>query len=422
MRLAERLLSKPASVKNTYIFNAAGAINAAVTMLGIQMLATRILGAEWAGRISADTTTVLLCYHLGQLNMRPYQCTDVKEAYSFSEYFTLKTMTVSLMILICLVYAGFRNLEPERCLFCLSFLAYKALASFSDCFWGMFQQRGRLDLAGLGMAVYELLGIGSFAAVLILTKRPGFAGLGMACLGLAHLLLYTLPIGSALDSIGLSSQWKKILTLITILVPLFAAGYFMNIAITIPKYALEMSHGEEALGIFAAVFMPAQSVLLASGFFFQPNLRPLAEYASKKDAGKFGSLLKRLFLAVVLLDAFIMVCAYLLAVPVLSSLFGLDFSPYRADIVMILAGGGFFALYTLFSYALIAMRKEKGMAVLAFLVLAAAAGLCALLTGPLSIRGAVLSYLFSMIAAALIFAVRTAGALAAIREGGTKHA
>ena len=407
MEFAQRLLSKPASKKNTYLFNAAGAMMSAVTMVMIQMTVTRVLGAEWGGRVSADSAAVLLCYHLGQFSMRPYQCTDVKETFSFQDYLSLKGMMVGLMILFCLFYVLFRRLSAERILFTLSFLAYKALESFSDCFWGMFQQKGRLDLAGLGMAVYECFGTVSFVLCLILAKRPDFAALVMACFGLAHLLLYTLPIGKQLEVPSFSGNGQKIRRLFAILLPLFAAGYFMNIAITLPKYALEMSHGEEALGFFAAVYMPSQGVLLASSFFYNPRLRTLAQMAEEHRKKEFRRLLIRLILTIAILDLCIMSGAYLLGIPVLSGLFSLDLSPYRSDLLRVLLGGGFFAVYTLMSYALIAMRKEKGMAVLAGMVLVFAGVLCFFLADRFGIHGAVLSYLFSMVFAAGLFSLRT---------------
>ena len=403
MELAERLLSKSASVRATYCFNAAGAFMNALTMLGIQMLSTRILGAAWAGMISADTAAVLLCYHLAQLNMRPYQCTDVKRTFSFSEYLTLKTIMVSVMTVLSLFYVFFRREEPQRLLFTLSLCAYKGLESFSDCFWGMFQERGRLDLAGLGMAVYELLGLTFFAAALLITRQPGWAALLMAVLGLLHLLFFTVPIGRRLDSVKLVNHRRRILLLFSILVPLFAAGYFMNIAITLPKYALEMSRGEEALGIFAAVYMPAQGILLASNFFFQPRLRTLAKLASENRTEEFRRLLFRLTAVTAALDLAVMAPAYLFGIPVLSALFRLDLSAHRRDLLLILAGGGFFALYTLFSNALIAMRREKGMAVLALICLGISAVLCFGLTKQAGIRGASESYFFSMLIAALLF-------------------
>ena len=407
MNLADWLLSKPASERNTYLFNAAGSIMAGTMTLVIQTLATRVLGPQWAGRISADVATVVLLYYLCQFNMRPYQCTDVNRKFSFGEYLTLKAGLTGLMFLICLGYVFLRHPEAERVMFCLFFCIYKAMESFSDCFWGMFQQKGRLDLAGLGMASYEILGIAAFAGVLLVTKRPGIAAFLMACLGFVHLFFYTIPIAKKLDTPELVNRWQKLLELIFILAPLFAAGYFMNISITLPKYALDLTQGEVALGYFSAVFLPAQGVFLTSGFFYNPRLRTLGVLASEKNGKEFKHLLVRLILVIFALTLLMMAAAYLFLTPVLSALFSLDLSPYRMDIVLVMAGGGFFGMAMFLIYAMIAMRRESGLFRLSLTALVLAGILDYFLAKALGIHGAVLGYVFSMLIASALFSWKT---------------
>ena len=408
--LYSRLLLMQPTQRKSSTLNAVNAVMNAVTMLVLQLLTTRVLGAEAAGRVSVDTATVLLCFRLGQLDMRPFQCTDRGRRFSFPDYFTLKVITACIMPVICLVYALIRGYGAERFIFCMALCVFKAEEVISDCFWGMLHQRERLDLAALGGAVYQLLGIAAFSAALLLTKRLDTAALCMAVLGLVHFLFYTLPLGLKLEKPGLSSA-SRILKLAGILIPLFAAGYCMNIVVTLPKYALDRFAGEAALGSFAAVFMPAQGVLLLCSILYYPRLTALAAFAEKHDRKGFQRLFTRMSAAIIALDLVIVLGGWLIGTPILSWLFHLDVAPYRAELVFILLGGGLFALYTWGSYALIAMRAQKGLLPLTLAVLAAGLGLNILLVPGSGLRGAALSYLFSMIFAALLILIKTGRAL-----------
>ena len=418
----DRLRELSANARRNYTFNTLSAAMSAVMMLLLQLLTTRVLGAEAAGRVSVDAATVLLCFHIGQLNMRPVQCTDLRERFSFSEYLTLKSITVALMLAICLVYVFARGYDAKRGAFCMAFCAFKALEAVSDCFWGMLQQKGRIDLAGLGGAMYHFTAITAFAVVLFASENLAAAALAMALAGAANLLLYTLPLSRYFDKARLSRRFGRIGRLVAVLVPLFAAGYFLNLAITLPKYALERYGSETAQGHFAAMYMTAQGVLLLCSFLYYPQLTVLARHAAEGDVAGFLRRLARLGAAIVLIDLAVAAGGWLVGTELLGLLFGLTLTPYRPDLLLILFGGGFFALYTLTSYALIAMREQKGLWLLTLCVLALSALLNAVLVPRALLRGAALSYLLMMIAAAILAVLKLMRALRRRKEGEGENA
>ena len=412
-----RLIVKQATPRRNYTLNTMAGVMSALTMLVLQLLTTRVLGAEAAGRVSVDAATVLLCFQIGQLNMRPYQCTDLRGRFSFPEYLTLKTITAGLMPLICLVYVVLRRYDTQRSLFCMAFCVFKALEAISDCFWAMMQQKSRIDLAGLGGALYHFTAVAAFFVVLFTTKDLGKAALIMALTGAANLLVYTLPLGRHFERATLCGHFRQIGRIVAILVPLFAAAYFLNVAITLPKYALERWGGDAAQGHFAALFMTAQGVLLLSAFLYFPQLTALARYFTEGDRMDFVRLFRKLSAAIIALDLFAAICGWFIGTQILGWLFDLTLTAYRVELVFILIGGGFFALYTLTSYALIAMRAQKGLALLTLAVLAASALLNMLLVSHLKLCGAALSFLLSMIIAALLVFIKLLHALRRTKEG-----
>ncbi len=413
----DRLLGRPATIRGTYAMNTLAGVLGALVMVSLQLLTTRVLGAEAAGRVSVDAATVLLCFQIGQLGMRPVQATDLSGRFSFAEYLTLKTVTVSLMGAICLIYVLIRGYDGQRTLFCLAFCAYKGVESFSDCGWGLLQSRGRLDLAALGGTAYNISGILAFAAALLLTHDLGAAALAMALLGGANLLLYTWPLGRRLERPRLSANWHRIGRLASSLLPFFAAGYLLNGAITLPKYFLAASASESVQGRFAALYMTAQGVLLLCGFIYFPQLTALARHHEQGEKRGFVGLLRRLGAVIALLDAALLMGGWLLGPEILGWLFGLDLTAYRLDLMLILLGGGFFALYTMLSYGLVAMAQQRRLWLVTLGVLAAAGALNALLVPRLGLRGAALGYLGTMALAALLVFLKTARAIRGWKGG-----
>ena len=415
----DKLLGQAPTVRGTYSLNTLAAGLSAATMVVLQLLTTRILGAEAAGRVSVDAATVLLCYQIGQLNMRPVQATDLNGRFSFAEYLTLKTVTVGIMMAICLAYTLVRGYDGPRMLFCLAFCGYKALETFSDAFWGMLHGKGRLDLAALGGAIHLSAGILAFGLILLLTKRLELAALGMVLGAVAVFFLYTWPLGRRAQTPGLCGHWRRIGALAASLLPLFAAGYILNWAITLPKYALERTVSESVQGHFAALYMAAQGVLLLSGFIYYPQLTTLARYHEQGDKGSFIRLLRRLGTVIVLVDAVLLAGGWLLGPELLGWLFRLDLTPYRLDLLLILLGGGCFALYTMIFYGLIAIQAQRGLALLTLVVLGAAAALNAILVPRLGIRGAAWGHLGTMALAALMIYFKLK--LALCRSEGDVH-
>lgn len=417
-----RMLAVEPTARGTYALNTLAGALSALTMVVLQLLTTRILGAEAAGRVSVDAATVLLCFHIGQLNMRPVQATDLSGRFTFPEYLTLKTGTTALMLVLCLAYTLVRGYDGPRTLFCLAFCAFKALETFSDGYWGLLHSRSRLDLAALGAALHLLTGMLAFGTTLLLTRRLELAAVAMALSAGAVLLLYTWPLGRRVERPRLCDHWRRIGQLLGVLVPLFAAGYLMNLAVTLPKYALERTVSEGVQGHFAALYMTAQGVLLLSAFVYFPQLTALAGCYTAGDRAGFLRLLRRLGAWILLLDLGVVAGGWLCGPELLGWFFHLELTPYRLDLVLILLGGGGFAFYTLMSYGLIAMKQQQGLWRLTLAALAVAAALDLLLVPRLGLRGAALGYLLTMLAAALLVLVKLRGALAAWPEGRDEHA
>ena len=109
---------------------------------------------------------------------------------------------------------------------------------------------------------------------------------------------------------------------------------------------------------YSALFMPALVINLLSAFVFRPLLTRLAVDWIKRETSVFlGTIVKGL-LWVGVASAGVAVLAFFLGVPVLSFLFGLDLSPYRAELMVLVLGGAFNAASIVVYYGLVVMRMQ----------------------------------------------------------------
>ena len=104
--------------------------------------------------------------------------------------------------------------------------------------------------------------------------------------------------------------------------------------------------------------------------------------------------------------------AWLLGIPVLSAVYADDLSPFKTELLIMLAGGGLNALGILLYYGLVVLRKQKQTFITYLATLAVTLPVPFLLTKSLGIYGAALAYFlimfiqFAVFALFLLFAVR----------------
>lgn len=142
------------------------------------------------------------------------------------------------------------------------------METFSDCFWGLFHQCGRLELAGFGLFFHQTLSVVAFLVVLLWRRDLVLACLAMLAAALFCLFSYTLPLAAQMERIQLSFVWSENNRLLRICLPLFASVFLQNFVISLPKYALDAYYPSALQAYFTAIFLPAQVINTLGMFLF----------------------------------------------------------------------------------------------------------------------------------------------------------
>lgn len=187
--------------------------------------------------------------------------------------------------------------------------------------------------------------------------------------------------------------------------PLFIAAFLNQYLANAPRFAIHASLGDEKLGVFAIIYMPAIAISILSLFVFRPLLTRMTLRWAKGKREEFLSIVRRGLLTAA--AAFVVVAAvtYVIGAPLLTLVFGADVSGYVDELVMLVLAGALNAAGIILYYALTTMRRLR-----AVLVAYAAAGATACLITPMltvshAIMGASLAYAAAMGLLAILFVI-----------------
>ena len=187
---------------------------------------------------------------------------------------------------------------------------------------------------------------------------------------------------------------------ILLFVSVFLDFYIFSAA----KYAIDAHLGDAASGYFNVIFMPTSVINLAAGFVIRPYLTYLTDCW---NAHRFSDFSKKLLTIMAVIGGLTVLAVggtVVLGKPVLVLLEWLLGAAYSGKLtalwpafVMIVLGGGFYAVLNLYYYALVILRKQKLIFGIYVVLTVLAAVLAPKMTVAFGILGAAAAYLVLMV-------------------------
>lgn len=343
----------------------------------ILLVISRIDNITDAGTFVIAYAVANLLIMIGKYGIRQYQVSDVRGQFSFHEYLTLRIITTILMIAAAFIYILFLYMngsyDINKSAAVLLICGLKAVDAFEDVFHGMFQQHGRLDIAGkiltlrLFLYIIEYMLVYYFTHDLILTSA--------VCL-ITTLLLSIFLNGSVMkvfrqEDVSVSETsahpqagffhltFSHLKELAMDCFPLFISTFLMAYVANAPKYSIDIVLSSHDQAQFNYIFMPVFVISLLSTFIYQPMINRLAVIWHENKLSQFWHLILRQTIIIGVLTLLAMFGGYLLGIPVLSLLYAVDLSAYRTELVILLLGGGMLALVNFFTMVITVTRYQK---------------------------------------------------------------
>lgn len=350
--------------RDATVWNMIGGMLNAFQSVILLMVLTRTVGLVASGIFTIAYANANLFLNIGKYGMRNYQVSDVKKEFSFKEYLTSRWITTFVMIVVSILYVLymviFKEYSFEKSQIVLWMCLFKVPDSMEDVYFGEYQKKGRLDVASKAMAIRMIVTIVLFAVVVVVTKNLLLSLIITTCVTTVLAIIFirwTYPVFREEEC----KSFKKTGELLWKCFPV-AAGAFLAFYIgNAPKYAIDAQLTDELQACYGFIAMPVFVIGLLNSFILNPMLYKLSCLWNDRKNKEF--IKKTLFLSftVLLITVICIAGAYVLGIPVLSLLYNTDLSPYKTELLILLAGGGFLGLSGVLNAVLTIIRYQNAL-------------------------------------------------------------
>ena len=397
--------------KENMIWNMTGSFFYAFASMVLSFLVLRIAGEEQGGIFSFGFSTVgQQMFLLAYFGIRPFHITDGTNQYRFGDYLHHRCVTCALALLLGAGYLACIGYSWQKAQIIFLLIVYKVIDGFADVYESEFQRQGCLYLTGRSNTFRTILSVGIFLATLV-SGAGLFAACAAAVLGqIAGVVLFDIVVLRELKRVDYGWSAKQGVSLTASSILLFVSVFLDFYIFSAAKYAIDAHLGDAASGYFNVIFMPTSVINLAAGFVIRPFLTYLTDCWNEH---RFSDFKKKLLIIMAVIGGLTVLAVggtVVLGRPVLALLEWLLGKSYSGTLtalwpafIMIVLGGGFYAVLNLYYYALVILRRQKLIFGIYAVLTMLAAILAPRLTVALGIFGAAFAYLILMIVMAAGF-------------------
>lgn len=397
--------------KENMIWNMTGSFFYAFASMVLSFLVLRIAGEEQGGIFSFGFSTVgQQMFLLAYFGIRPFHITDGTNQYRFGDYLHHRYVTCAMALLLGAGYLACIGYSWQKAQIIFLLIVYKVIDGFADVYESEFQRQGCLYLTGRSNTFRTILSVGIFLATLV-SGAGLFAACAAAVLGqIAGVVLFDIVVLRELKRVDYGWSAKQGVSLTASSILLFVSVFLDFYIFSAAKYAIDAHLGDAASGYFNVIFMPTSVINLAAGFVIRPFLTYLTDCWNEHRFSDFKKKLLTIMAVIGGLTVLAVGGTVVLGRPVLALLEWLLGKSYSGTLtalwpafIMIVLGGGFYAVLNLYYYALVILRRQKLIFGIYAVLTMLAAILAPRLTVALGIFGAAFTYLILMIVMAAGF-------------------
>lgn len=391
--------------KRNTLWNIIGASANAFTSLAFTMTATFINGTDNTGIFSYAFAIGIIIFCLANYITRPYQVTDISGKYSDSDYISARSVTCILALVATVLFCAVKQYDVYKSSIIILICLYRITEAFIETFYAIVQKRELLYKSGISMFGRAVICVAAFFIADYYTKNLVFASSLLVIVNILSFLVYDLPNAQKceLEKSGISV--KKITVLLHDGFYNFILTFLNSVIINISRYAIDEYETNVIQAIFGYIIMPATFMNLFGQYIIQPVLTTLSRGLTDKNLELITKVIKKVITILFAGGIIVFTIAYLLEVPVLSVIFGMDFSPYKTEMIIIIGGSVMYALEVIISFILVTFRKT-GVQAAIFTVVTVISTLISFLTvKTYGLLGAAVTYTISMSILALLLTV-----------------
>ena len=328
---------------------------------GMLVVLAKLGNPEMVGRFAlglAITAPIVLFANLG---LRPYQATDAKQRYAFGEYLALRLLTTAAAFLVVVGVVLATGYGWETALVVAGVGLAKCFEAMSDIFYGLIQQRERMDRIAKSMIVKGLLSLAALATGVYLTGGLLWGVVGLVAAWALVLFAYDVRSGALMLGAAPRPRWamERLKTLALTTLPLGLAVVITSLNANVPRYLVEGYLGTRELGIFAAMAYPAAAGATVVGALGQSASPRLAKHYAGGDLAAFRALLVKLVGVGAALGVAGLLVAAVAGREILALFYTQEYAEHASVFVWLMGAAGISYVASFVSFGMIAARRLR---------------------------------------------------------------
>lgn len=375
-----------------FIWNMIGSVSNAVTTLLVLVIVTRINGIDDGGIISIAFAGAQLMFTIGAFEVRTYQVTDINKKFDFTDYYTFRIITCTVMIVVSLIYIFESGYSWEKGIVIFLMCIYYMIDAFADVFEGLFQSLDNLDMSGKSLGIRVIFSTIIFAIVLVFTKDLVIASVANCISAALWVLFYDIILGSRVTKIKLKISFYNVNKLFFDCVPLFVVSFLFIYLINTPKYSIDRYMSLSSQNYYNMISMPSFVINLFSLFLMRPMITKIAVSYHNNNLKSFVKRVTILLAFDILITIVAVIVAFFIGIPVLSFIYGTDLATFKTELIVLVVAGGASALGIVMYNVLTALRKQKIILIIYSIVAVFATMITSFLVKKEGIFGATIAY------------------------------
>jgi O-antigen/teichoic acid export membrane protein len=338
----------------------------------------------------AIATPILMFFNC---DLRAVQASDAHHEFQFREYLRLRTITTAMGLGVICTIACLGGYGAQTALIIAAMGLAKAVETFSDVHYGLFQRNGRLDQTGRSMMLRGLLALVGMTAVLLKTRDVLRGCLVIAIVWLAVLWLFDMPRARLITSAAEPRRTtaERLWRLARTALPLGIVTTVASVNLQIPRYFVHAQMGERSLGIFSALAYTTVAMTLVADSLGQCIVPRLSRLFAGRRYADFASQIRTLFLLGCLVGACGVAGAQVLGPRLLRVLYSPEYAAHAHVFLLLTVGAAIHFVGSMLTTAITASR-HFGVQVPMYVAMAACTTLgCARWIPSMGLQGAALA-------------------------------
>jgi O-antigen/teichoic acid export membrane protein len=381
-----------------------GSLSYGFTSLIYMIIINRLLNVEATGQYSFAFAIASIFYTIGVYYGMTYQVTDVSNKYSDTDYIYNRLTTCFIMFFLSLIFVFFNKYSESKILLVLLLVCYRGFDALFDALHAIIQKRDSIYKIGLMVFLRTILLIIIFFTMTLIFRKLFISVVSIVLLDLLFTIFVELPV---IKKIIVSSKFnfRKNIKLLCEGFFVFAFTFLAMFILNSPKYVIDVYLNDELQGIFGIVFMPSSFMSMVSIYFIHPFLNEITECIKCDNYKGLSKIIFKLSIIILIFGFIVSFVSFLIGIPVLELMYGINLSNYRIDLLIIMIGTIWYSLYSLLSSIFIAMRRNIYQVIILILISIFSYFLCNILISRYSILGASFSYFIIMFVQLVIYVI-----------------